>query len=211
MFEIVRTKMESDRVTDYVALGNLVNEKGSFHSAFIINYENKLFEFHYTSSNIEYIEISRDYFHKITDTIHSDEVPSFIALCNNIMKKANPKYGFFYSGESYNIDGTHMSNSGLGERMTCVGFCLNVLKGFHEDDYIIYTDWTEESIEGTEYLKDYCLRNNLNITEMKSYLRRITPLEFLTSGFFTKIPISKMEIDGKKMEVEKFLIENFKN
>ena len=115
MFEIVQSNKESDRVSDFIALGNLRNGTESYHSAFIIRYEDVLFEFHYTGESIEYVEIIRDYYHKITDTILPEEVPSFIAQCNNIKKNANPKYGYFYSGESYDINGVHLSNKDLGE------------------------------------------------------------------------------------------------
>ena len=80
------------------------------------------------------------YFHKTTLTIHPDEVPAFIVYCQQIKQKAKPIYGFFYSGEFYDKEGNYLMNKDLGERMTCVGFCLNVLKGFLEEDYIDYME-----------------------------------------------------------------------
>jgi hypothetical protein len=204
MFEIVRSKKESDRVSDYVALGNLLDDKtNSYHSAFVIQYNNELYEFHYTGSDIELISLRRDYFHKITDTININEVPAFLAQCTNIQKNANPKYGYFYSGESYDINGNHSSNSNLGEVMTCVGFCLNVLKGFHEEeDYIEYSDWNSDSHEEPNYLKNYCDWHGLDPEKIQSSHRRITPRELLISGFFKELPIRKFDIDKKKSNVE---------
>lgn len=204
MFEIIRSLTESDRVTNFVAIGNLLNEEGSFHSAFIVKNNNVLFEFHYTGRTIELTALEHDYFHKITDTIHPDEVPSFLAYCQNIIKKANPKYGFFYSGQSYDIEGNHLSENDLGERMTCVGFCLNVLKGFLEEEYIQYTDWSSDSHE-EGYLERYCEKHHIDITSVKSSHRRITPIEVLISGFYTDLPIRKILIDKKQAEVKELL------
>ena len=204
MFEITRSKMESDRVSDYVALGNLVENTKSYHSAFVINYNKELFEFHYTGQQIEFIEIDNDYYHKITDTISPEEVPAFIAQCQNIQKKANPKYGYFYSGESYDIKGNHLSNENLGEVMTCVGFCLNVLKGFHEEDYLEFSDWTESSHNAPDYLTNYCNKHNIDPEKIRSSHRRITPREFLISGYFTQLPISKSKIDDKKADIQEY-------
>lgn len=147
--------------------------------------------------------LSDDYFHKITDTIPPEEVPAFIAFCKNIQKNANPKYGFFYSGESYDVDGNHLSNKDLGEIMTCVGFCINVMKGYHEEEYFEYRDWGSES-QSSSYLERYCEEHNLEIVKIKPFHRRITPREFLISGFYNNLPISKKQIDKKKPEVQEY-------
>ncbi len=203
-FDIVQSLKESDIVSDFVAFGNLLLGTESFHSAFVIQYQNKLYEFHYTGAEIEYVELRNDYFHKITNTILPDEVPSFIAMCKNILKNANPSYGYFYSGESYTKDGVHLSNIDLGERMTCVGFCLNVMAGFLEEDYINYEEWSSDTHEDPEYLTRFCEKHNLDITKIKSAHRRITPRECLISGYFDSLPITKTEIDSKKVEIEEY-------
>ncbi|MCJ8163802.1 hypothetical protein MKJ04_03045 [Pontibacter sp. E15-1] len=205
MFEVVRSLFESDRKTNFVALGTMQNDSNSYHSAFVIQYDKNLSEFHYTGSSIELEGINHDYYHKITNTIHPDEVPSFIAQCLNIIKKANPKYGYFYAGESYNSDGIHFSNNDLGQRMTCVGFCLNVLKGFLEEDYIEYSDWEENSHDEENYLEKFCARNGISPEKVAPFHRRITPKEILASGFFVSTPIKKSQIDAKLSELqEKF-------
>lgn len=203
MFEIVRSKQESDITSNFVALGNVLDENNySFHAGLVIQYESKLFEFHYTGEEIEFGEIQNDYYHKITQLIYPDEVPSFIAQCLNIQKRANPKYGYFYSGESYDDNGVHKSNKDLGERMTCVGFCLNVLKSFLEDDYLEYTDWNSDSDSYTKYLERFCEKYNLDLEKIKPLMRRITPRELLISGFFNVLPIKKLDIDNMKPEIE---------
>ncbi len=204
LFDIVRSKEESDRESDFVALG--YSHDSEFpHSAFIINYNGELYEYGYNGHSITLGSLTDDYFHKISDTIESGEVPAFIAFCQNVKKMAKPIYGFFYSGESYNLDGKHLSDSDLGERMTCVGFCLNILKGALEEDYLEYMDWTSES-HSKEYLENFCNQHNLDIAKISKYHRRITPIEFLTSGFFKKVPIKKVQIDSKIEAVEEYLI-----
>lgn len=205
MFEVVRSKEVTDRITDFVAIGNLVDKNfNSYHSAFVIQHNNSLYEFHYTGREILFNLLEEDYYHKITDTILPDEVPAFIALCLNVLKNAKPTYGYFYSGESYDINGHHKGDSDLGERMTCVGFCLNVLKGFLEEDYLRYEDWTAETVEDSTYLDDFCKKNNLEATKISNSVKRITPRESLTSCFFVALPIPKKGIDEKIIEVNRF-------
>lgn len=210
MFEICRTKFESDQNTDFVAIGNLVDDNGkkSSHAAFIIQFEDELFEFHYTGRNVEYSPIKRDYYHKITYTILPEEVPSFIALCKHLVKTSKPIYGFFYSGEFYNDEG-HQHHTELGERMTCVGFCLNVFKTFLEEDYIQFQDWNGDTEDWKEYLEDYCIKNNLDPSRIKESVRRITPRECLTSCFFNILPIRKADIDNKIKDVNNHFVLRF--
>jgi hypothetical protein len=206
MFEIINTLNEEDISENFVAIGNLINEdKEPYHAALIIKYNSNLLQYHYTGSEIELSDVNFDYFHKKTKTIHKDEIPAFIAYCNSIMKNANPIYGYFYSGEYYDNKGVHFSKKAIGERMTCVGFCLNVLKGFLEKDYLNYIDW-DSSTHSNEYLLKYAEKHNLNVDDIQESHRRISPIEMLTSGFFYNIPISKIEIDGKLDQVKEYLI-----
>lgn len=203
LFDIVRSKEESDREIDYVAIGYLDDSEYP-HSAFIIHYKGELFEFDYNGHSIEFTPLTKDYYHKITETILPEEVPSFIALCENIKKNAKPIYGFFYSGESYDLLGNHLSKNTLGQRMTCVGFCLNVLKGFLDEDYLAFSNWKSES-HNKKYLEKFCEQNGLDISKVVKFHRRISPLEFLTSGFFSNIPITKKQIDVKSPAVRSYL------
>lgn len=208
MFEIVRTLKEADRNCDFVALGLGHTVDGGTHSTIIINYESTLYQFHFTGK-IEFCNVCHDFFHKITDTINTKLTPSFYAYCRRIEKKANPIYGYFYSGEFYDKNGTHFADKPIGERMTCVGFCLNVLKGFLEEDYILYQDWDETSHNYSGYLIKYAEKYNLNIEEISNSHRRITPLELITSAFFTNIPIKKLNIDSKIDQVQEYIYNNY--
>lgn len=207
MFEIIKTLNEEDIKDDFVAIGNLIDEsKEPFHAALIIKYNSNLFEFHYTSKSIEFDSINNDYFHKITKTIHQAEIPAFIAYCKSIKKNAKPIYGYFYGGEYYDNNGNHFSEKTTGERMTCVGFCLNVLKGFLEKDYIKYADWDSSSHNNEDYLEKYAEKHELDINDIQESHRRISPIEILTSAFFNNIPISKNEIETKLDEVKEYLL-----
>lgn len=205
MFDIIRSKVESDRITDFVAIGNYIDPiHSTHHAAFVIQYNGHLYEFHYSGRAVEFKSIETDYYHKITDTILAAEIPAFIALCKHIEKKARPTYGFFISGDMYDKDGNYICNSPLGEVMTCVGFCLSVLKGFHEEDYLVYSDWDESTHEVEDYVINYCLKHNLDPDKVAPFHRRITPRECLTSCYFSQLPISKEMIDRKIEEVNQY-------
>lgn len=211
MCEIIRSRIESDRISDFVAIGNLINDHTSTHSAFVIQHNNILFEFHYTGQEVEFKDLDKDYYHKITDTIVSDEVPALIAYCKSIINRAKPTYGFFYSGEFYDRDGIHHSDSILGETMTCVGFCLNIFKGFLENEYINYSDWTEESHNSKDYLEKFCQQHGLDPDIIAPNHRRISPREILTSCFFTELPIRKQTIDEKIVWVDEHFNARFQS
>lgn len=204
MPEIVRIQHISSIGTAFVAIGNLLSGTESTHSAFIIRYNSRISAFHFTGYSIDFEEMGRDYYHIETPVIHKDEVPAFIALCLNIQKKANPLYGFFYSGESYDFEGNHRSDTDLGEVMTCAGFCLNVLKGFLEEDYIAYADWENIPYPNLGYATRFCNENGLDINKIQPSHRRITPRECLISCMFDVLPIRKSQIDAAQQMVQDF-------
>lgn len=204
MSEIVRTLYESKNDSDFVAIGNLLDGTDSYHSAFIIQHDSEIFEFHYTGRSIEFNVNHENYYHLESKVIHKDEVPAFIAQCLNIKSKANPRYGFFYSGESYDINGNHLSNTDLGETMTCAGFCLNVLKGFLEEDYIEYSDWDNTPYPNPDYVAEFCTKYGLDINKIRLSHRRITPRECLISCKFNRLPIRKAQIDAEQLQVQTY-------
>jgi hypothetical protein len=205
MFEVVRSLDFSEKNVAYIALGYYVNENCP-HAGLIIKSGDYHFQFHYTSVKIEFSELELDFYHKITGTIDSSEVPAFIAHCNNIKKRANPTYGFFYSGDYFDAEGNHFGDINLGQRMTCVGFCMSTLKGFLENDYIVNSDWEFDPDFKPGYLEYFCSQNSIEIEKIKNSFKRITPGQFLTSGFFDETPIKKSQIDEKYIELKKELI-----
>lgn len=162
--------------------------------------------FHFDGKEILYDNINNEYcFHKITDTIHTELIPSFIMMCQRVMKTANPRYGYFYSGEYYDTDGVHFSEKTISETMTCSGFCLNILKGFLENDYIFYTDWDSTSHTAENYLERFANHVNIDKDKISESHRRISPLELLCSGYFSNIPIRKSQIDLKIDQTSEYL------
>lgn len=212
MFPITRTLSESDRSDDYVAFGVLINPNtGPYHSSFIIQFENELHLCHYTGRSIEFGEVNDDYFHRVSGVVEANEVPAFISFCKNVTKKANPRYGFFFSGESYDkITGKHLSNKDLGEFMTCVGFCLNIINGFlEEEQYLKFEDWNTNSHSEPGYLDWFCNKHGLDKSKIQTSHRRITPIECLSSAFFDELPISKHKIDSKIPYVKEYFTRVF--
>ena len=108
------------------------------------------------------------------------------------------------------MSGDYIGDSDLGERMSCVGFCLNVLKGFLEEDYLSYSDWNAEE-DDKEYLINFCKEHDLEIESIQPHYRRITPIECLSSCFFTELPISRTDIDDVKDDVEIYITSQLVN
>ncbi|AKH95402.1 hypothetical protein [Elizabethkingia anophelis] len=210
MFEIINTLTENDIKEEFVAIGSCIDGEGNaYHSVLIIRYKGESFQFHYTGNpSIGILFENTVYsscFHKITDTINPRLIPAFIAMCKRVMKTATPRYGYFYSGEYYDNSGNHFSDKEVGETMTCAGFCINILKGFLENDYIYYQDWTSESHPTEGYLDFYCSKYSIDKDKIAESHRRISPIELLCSGFFSNLPIRKVQIDCKIDEVQDYL------
>lgn len=205
---IYRSLQEVGSTSDFVALGAITDSTDVHHAGLVIHYEGKLYAFHY-DGQIAYKRLTADYFHKITDAIDPNDVPAFIARCEVIQESRNIKFGHFYSGEAYDNYGYLDAKSDVGERMTCVGFCLAVLKGFLGEDYLAFKDWDSTSDKDSTYLDSFCKRHEIDPDSIKSAHRRIVPVELLTSGFFSSLPINKKDIESKKIEVEAYLLTSY--
>jgi hypothetical protein len=211
MFEILHTFSEKDSKKDFVGIGGYYDKDSKllYHSVLIIQFQQELYVFHYTGDRNYPLffnqDISDTCFHKITYNVPEILVPSFIAQCQEVLKKATPTYGYFYSGEFYDFNGNHNSNSSSGERMTCAGFCLNVLKGFLMEDYIDFEQWDSSTHKDPDYLENYSIRHSLNIDDIASSHRRISPLDLICSGYFIDLPIQKAQIDSKHLQVSDYL------
>lgn len=204
MTEIARTLFAPADDVDFVGIGNLLAGAASTHAAVIIQYQSEIFAFHYTGYSIEYEPIQEDYYHLPTRVIHHDEIPAFIVQCKQIMRKANPVYGYFYSGEFYDQQGNHQSMGSLGEVMTCAGFCLNVFKGFLEEDYLAFNDWGNTPYPSPDYVVNFCNQHGLDIQGIQAAHRRITPRECLISCMFDELPIRKLQIDSQQSDVQAY-------
>ncbi len=139
--------------------------------------------------------------------VSSGDIPSFVAQAELIAERARPQYGQYYSGEYYDLAGTHRGQMAdqLGERMTCVGFCLNILKGFLEEDYLSYQDWGEESNPEPGYLERYCASLDIDPETVRDSHRRITPIELQATARISSLPVSHADIQEFVPELRHFL------
>lgn len=219
--QIDKELFQSDTVKpdkNFVAAAVMVLPNGyAQHSGFVISYNNDYYLFHYTGEKVELegIPTGQWYFHKKLDFITEDEVLAFYAHCRIIKDKANPKYGFFYAGDYYNKEGKYFSESGIQEYMTCVGFCINVVTGFFENNtYFTYNDWDDTGLKRpNEYFEDFLKKAKeenpdvkIDETLYRRHIRRISPLEYTTSAYLETLPITKSEVDKSKGNVQTILI-----
>lgn len=188
----------------FVAVACLINEDGiAYHAGLIINCEDGYFLFHYTGENVlfESASIEDWYFHKSLEFINPEFCGIFLGHCRRIEQNAKPEYGFFYNGSFYDTNGQYYSDNNIPEFMTCVGFCINVIKGFIEaDEYFNYNDWTNaktpESYIDKMVLRIQQIAPNVTKDMIAEHCRRIKPSEFLASAFLKNIPIRKSEVDS---------------
>lgn len=195
-------KSDEDPLDSYfVAAAVEINAAGqSRHVGLIIHCEEGYYLFHFDGQNIEIEEEPVGwYFHKTLDFILPEFCNQFLGHCKKIKEKAKPKFGLFYPGSYYNENGEYYSESGLEEYMSCVGFCINVIKGFIEaDEYFRYEDWTNVDFK-KKYIEEFIIEYKKikpDITEdlIADNIRRITPPEYLASAYLDDLPIRRVEV-----------------
>lgn len=197
--------LNSDGLPDsFVAASVKINEKGvAYHAGIVIKHGGISYLFHYTGEDV-LIEESPNgdyYFHKDFIFIKGPITASFLAHCHLIKENAVPEYNYFYSGSYYDTNGRYFSNIDMPECMTCVGFCINVIKGYiEEDEYFQFSDWTKESAESVEFLNRHIQRllvkhPTADVNLLIDNMRRICPDEYLASAFLYKLPITKTKVD----------------
>lgn len=197
-------KSDQQNLDEYfVAAACEINAIGQAkHVGLIIHCNEGYFLFHYEGG--ETVELEEDpidiwYFHKAFDFILPEFCGDFLGHCKKIQENAKPIYGFFYPG-SYYSDGVYYSENQLPEYMTCVGFCINVVKGFIEaDEFFAFEDWNAEDID-QEYIdsmiaKIQIVNPNITAESIAENIRRIRPTEFISSAFINEYPIRKEAID----------------
>lgn len=220
--EIDKELIQSDNPNlpeSFVAAAVKVDNAGiAHHAGLVISTSGKYYLFHYTGEIVilDIVPNGKWYFHKNLSFITNEEVLAFYAHCKIISTKANPSYGYFYSGSYYTEEGQYFSESGIPEFMTCVGFCINVVLGFIEsDEYFVYSDWSEDSVKNAhgvfanhiDYFNWFISQpnvqgQNIDIQLFKENLRRINPAEYVASAYLEIIPIRKKAIDEIIANVE---------
>jgi hypothetical protein len=198
-------KCVPENYADYfVAAAVKINdEKTASHAGLIVKCDEGVFLCHFDGENILIEEPSEDwYFYKIFEFIDKRLSSALLAQCKNIKETSNPLYGCYYEGSFYNNDGIYFSSVSKKEFMTCVGFCLNVLKGFlceDDEEFFKYSDWTKADLPNW-YLEQFAQKLKLyhpkaNIESLKENIRRIKPSEYLASSYLDSYPIERKQIN----------------
>jgi hypothetical protein len=217
---------EADLSKNFVAIASEIEDGECSHSGLIICFEKQITFFHYTGKTVELknitsdISIKNDTYIKLLNIIVEDEVISFLGHCEKLKTKGiHPQYGFVFNNSYY--DSTTKESFLINAEFditTCVGFCIKVIRGFlfNNDEYLKLDDWNSSSLQSTQkwlieymnkYLLIYAKENGISVENLysKSELKRITPSELLSSGFFNDLPISKVSIETIRPNLESFI------
>jgi len=187
---------------DFVGACVYVNEGGeAVHAGLFIKYRGNVSIFHFDGKlDFDQNPQGKGYYYKEIGFIKAAEVRAFLAFCRIISKKANPVMGYFYPGSFFLENGDYFSQASMPQYMTCVGFCLNVLKGFRGgSDFVNHADWGNASINGN--LMDKIIARaksefpDINMEKIIPHMKRIRPDEYISAAFFDDMPVSKLSID----------------
>lgn len=212
---------------DFIAFCVKVGDDGiATHSGIIICYDERMHFFHFDST-VHLDELDLDniddnlYIKKIT-IFGNETILAFKGYCEILELEVCPLYGFIFLNSFYNVDGVYYSEANLPDITTCVGFCINVIRGFlyNNDKYIEIGDWNNSTIDTLpvdfQYwinsIQDQLERISQNVSDemmeniKSNYFKRIRPSELASSAFFEKLPIRKVSIDFINPTIENSLL-----
>jgi hypothetical protein len=214
--DLVRVN-EANLPDNFVAVATQISprDRVPYHAAIIIRHESKDHLYHFPGFSEPRIETDFDssswYVYKIIEAINTDdesEVGSVLQQCFRICENSQAVYGYIFDGSTYDHEGRYYSKSGLPEIATCVGFCVNTLSStlIDVDSYLELNDWTNNTMEPTPTYAAIAERlasgiPNLDRVLYESYKKRITPLEYISSGFINIYPIRKNRIAAEEDQV----------
>lgn len=172
--------------------------------------------FHFDAENIteepfgDYVFIFKEF-----DSIPPFEANAFRVICNSAIRNPPPTYHYLFDGSHYK-EGTFAANNGsISYHMTCVGFCLAILKEWFEEDYIKFTDWTcvnsmwpEDVEEQTRQLREI-YSSTFSDEELQENMRRIKPIELISSAFYKNIPVGKVDTDKISPRIRSIVMDWF--
>lgn len=190
---------------NFVAAAVQIKDGVVCHAGLLICSEiegNKLF--HYDGLDVLLEDPPNDewYFYKIFTLIDSRLVSAFLALCKNVKRESSPVYGAYYEGSFYNNDGLYFSQVVRQEYMTCVGFCINVIKGFlsEEEEVEVFdlSGWTSADLSPS-YLSHFVEKlklshPNADVNSLIENIRRIKPIEYISAAYLKSIPYKRKNI-----------------
>lgn len=207
MFELTKASDFSTSPREFLAIGFQNNGNDNNHASLLIRVDGSYYEAHFNQNRIQFFRLSQadfgffpsQYIKKEVESVRESDLPAILSLCRIVSERQdndNPQFGLFYSGEYYKPDASLSEDLPIGNRMTCVGFCLRILGAFFETGYISINDWPNYFEPDDDNFIRYCRRNNLNPEEAVKYCKRILPEELLTSGYLNNHPIPKIQIDN---------------
>jgi len=187
------------------------------HSGIITKYRDATHLFHFTGKEVKFQPIddaligNRIYFLKSLPFIEPILLPSFLNRCKMIEANANPKYGYFYDpGSLYDGDGKFISPNDYPEFMTCVGFCINVVRWFLEEEFFYNLDWDDTTVGESppfpliDFLEEAKkIIPDLKFDDFRKEIRRILPIEYLAGAYSPKLPIRKKFTDRTSSQLKK--------
>jgi len=209
---------EPDSLPDkFVAAAVQIGANGSIqHAAIAVGSEYGKHIFEYDSAIVNKLDIENSsmYYQKDFETVPSYLSEAFYVHCSEAVKNCAPEYGYFYNG-TYFKDGKLINPDECSPyRMTCVGFCLGILQGWHTEDgtFLDYEDWNaansmSDAEAAAELNKLKEIYHYLDEEELKSGMRRIRPAEYLSSAFIDKMPVQKALIDPIAKSLNEVAIE----
>lgn len=204
----IRDKLRSvpgPTTSDYVGIYIDISRRNIDHSGIFITSKGKQYLAHYPGYTKIIVETPppkvKASYYKEVGYIHQDFIEAFLVHCRQIAKNAKPQYGQFYEGSYYDRTGVYFSKNNKKQYMTCVGFCINAIKGFLEREYFNYSGWNNDTVSDVEsyfeaFVEQHKLKAAQDKKKYKKALRRIKPTELTASAYIEKVlPIEKSATD----------------
>lgn len=199
----------------FVSLAVKVIDDIPTHAAILIRHNDKDYLHHFPGADppevIEDFDKNGWFIYKIWDLIKvddPDEVGSFLQYCRRVCAFSKITYSFISDGSKHDFMGEFESKSGLPELGTCVSFCVNTLTNFLIDSvsYFHLEDWDDSEL--IEAYDKWAIKQveqkypDLDWTKYNAFKKRIKPIEFLCSSFFSdKYPIRKEQVNSIEAQV----------
>lgn len=187
------------------------------HSGIFIRYNESNYFLHFDGEKVELMDVPIGYCYYFKSlNIAESLIPSYYNYFKLVERFAKPKYGYYYSGGFYHETSLDfIDENSMLESMSCVGFCLSVLKTcFFKNDFIFYEDWQfHDGVTDDEVLKHFRVIEatypDVTIDIYKKNARRIRPIEYFTAGFdkTANRPVRKLFTDKFKEEVQFKILE----
>lgn len=206
---------ECDKSDDFVAVGIILDENGiGYHSGILLCLSETLYFFHYTGRDVVIDIIDKDYeywyslYIKELSIVEPEKVEYFLGFCEILRDEVHPVYGWLFTNSFYSVDGSYYSDiENIPDITTCVGFCINVIRGFlyNNDQYITIEDWDDSSLN--EYQEAFMKNVTAQLAKIEEInperlneitqqnFKRIMPSELTSSAFYKNLPITKINID----------------